>query len=193
MNKPATPMKETFSFSADALEKIAAILLKYPADQRASAIMPALTIAQEENGWLSPAAITEVARVLDVVEIRVWEVATFYTMYHLKPVGKHVINVCTTTPCWLRGSDKILRTCKKTLNIGVNETTKDGKFTLKEVECLGACANAPLVEIDGHFFEDLTIEDMKRILQEYAAGKTPKPGPQSGRNGSEPMEDKTSC
>ena len=114
------------------------------------------------------------------------EVATFYTMFNLAPVGKHVVNVCTTTPCELRGAGDIVRACEKRLGIALNETTADGTFTLREVECLGACVNAPMAQIDDDFYEDLDTASIVKVLDAFARGETPKPGPQSGRFSSEP-------
>jgi len=116
----------------------------------------------------------------------VQEVASFYTMYNLKPVGRHFVQVCTTTPCWLRGSADIVQACEKHLGIHCGETTADGEFTLVEVECLGACVNAPMMQVGDDYYEDLTPEDAERILQQFKRGETPKPGPQSGRKSSEP-------
>jgi NADH-quinone oxidoreductase E subunit len=127
-----------------------------------------------------------IAGMLEMAPIRVYEVATFYTMYNLKPVGKHLIQVCRTTPCWLRGSDGITDACKKKLGIGLKETTKDGKFTLVEVECLGACVNAPMVQVNDDFYEDLTPLSMEKLLDELAAGRKPKVGPQINRLNSAP-------
>ncbi len=166
---------------------------KYPKDRQQSAVMPLLTKAQEQNnGWLSIPAIEHVADFLGMPYIRVLEVASFYSMYNLKPVGKHVIEVCTTTPCWLRGSDDIAKACQDYLGIGFGETTKDGEFTLLEVECAGACVNAPVCAIHHKYFEDLTPESMVEILRSFKNGKVPKPGPQNGRQASAPKGELTS-
>ncbi len=149
--------------------------------------MPLLDLAQRQNGgWLPDGAVETVAEMLDMAPIRVLEVATFYSMYKLKPVGKHQINVCTTTPCWLRGSDEIVGACKSALGIEVGETTEDGQFTLAEVECAGACVNAPVVEIDDVYYEDLDAKSMTRIIEALRKGETPKPGSQIGRQTSAP-------
>jgi NADH-quinone oxidoreductase subunit E len=118
--------------------------------------------------------------------IRVYEVATFYTMFNTKPVGKHLVQVCRTTPCWLRGSDELTHTCQKKLGIGLKETTADGLFTLVEVECLGACVNAPVVQINDDFYEDLDPAALERVLDALARGEKPKIGSQTGRQGSAP-------
>lgn len=162
-------------------------IAKYPPGRQQSAVMPLLDLAQRQNGgWLTEAAIRYIAGYLSMPEIRVWEVASFYTMYNLKPVGRHFVQVCTTTPCWLRGSADVVKACEKHLGIAVGETTKDGLFTLKEVECLGACVNAPMMQIGDDYYEDLDADSTVRILKALAAGETPKPGPQSGRRTSEP-------
>jgi len=177
-----------FAYSADNAHIAEEIIRKYPAGRQQSAVMPLLTLAQKQcGGWLPKAAMDTVAAILGMAPVRVYEVASFYTMYNLEPVGKHVVEVCTTTPCWLRGSDAILKACEDHLDIRVGETTADGKFTLKEAECLGACVNAPMCQIGEQFFEDLTPDVVTEILDLLAAGRNPKPGPQSGRHSSEPL------
>ena len=131
--------------------------------------------------------VFEVARVLVMPRMRVYEVATFYTMFMRNPIGKYHIQVCTTTPCWLRGSDEILAAIKDNLAIGVGETTKDKLFTISEVECLGACVNAPMVQINDDYYEDLTVNDTNEILEDLKAGKKPAAGPRSGRYAAEPF------
>ena len=184
---------ETFSFDAEHAEKAKAFIAKYPEGRQASAVLPLLDLAQRQNGgWLPGAAVEYVAEMLDMAEIRVWEVASFYTMYNLEPVGKTCVNVCPTTPCWLRGSADIVTACEEELNIGLGETTGDGEFTLREVECLGACVNAPMLQIGDDYYEDLTPDSAKALLRAIKAGDTSKPGPQSGREGSEPISGLTS-
>ncbi len=179
---------ETFEFTPENLEKARAIIARYPEGRQMSAVIPLLDLAQRQGGgWLSRAAIEYVADFLGMAHIRAEEVATFYTMFMLKPVGRHVVNVCTTTPCWLRGSDEIVEACRRFLGISFDETTEDGLFTLKEVECLGACVNAPVVEIDDHYYEDLDAESVTRILEALRNGETPKPGPQVDRLNSAPI------
>jgi NADH-quinone oxidoreductase subunit E len=176
-----------FSLSAENAKAAKGFIARYPAGREQSAVMPILDLAQRQNGgWLSAAAIAHVADFLHMPPIRVQEVASFYSMYHLKPVGKHVIGVCTTTPCWLRGSAEILDTCRDTLGIAVGETTEDGLFTLTEVECLGACCNAPMVQIGDDYYEDLDADSTRNILESLREGLTPKPGSQTGRRSSEP-------
>lgn len=173
---------ETFVFTAENLAEAKRIIGKYPAGKQQSALMPLLTIAQEQNAnWLPVAAMNYVANLLEIPVMRAYEVATFYTMYNLAPVGKHFIEVCTTTPCWLRGSDDIIKACKSKLGIDVGETTADGQFTLVEAECLGACVNAPMLQIGDHYYEDLTAETVSSLIDTLRAGKQPTPGPQNGR------------
>ena len=189
------PQPETFTFTKENLAKAQEFIKKYPEGRQASAVMPLLHLAQKQNdNWLPRAAMDVVAQMLGMPKVRVYEVATFYTMYNLQPVGTHHVQICTTTPCWLRGSGGIVAAAENHLGIKLGETTKDGKFTLCEVECLGACVNAPMVQIDtkssSEYFEDLTPETTVQILTDLAAGKTVKPGPQSGRHGSEPAAGK---
>lgn len=182
---------ETFAFTSENAARAKAIIAQYPAGKQRSAVMPLLTLAQNQHaGWLPKAAMDMVAEMLGVPPVRVYEVASFYTMYNLEPVGKYLIEVCTTTPCWLRGSDNIVEACKNKLGIEVGETTRDGLFTLKEAECLGACVNAPMCQIGAHYYEDLTSRDMDSIIDTLAHGGTPKPGPQNGRKSSEPAGSK---
>jgi NADH-quinone oxidoreductase E subunit len=182
----------SFAFTPENLAEAKKHIAKYPAGREQSAVMPLLMIAQKQHqNWLPQAAIELVAKMCNMPAIRAHEVASFYTMYNLAPVGKHFVQCCTTTPCWLAGSDEVVRACKDTLGIGFGETTADGMFTLQEVECLGACANAPMVQVDSHdgteiFYEDLNYENTKALLTTLKAGKKPKPGPQSGRKSSEP-------
>lgn len=162
-------------------------IAKYPEGRQQSAVMPLLDIAQRQNGGYLTIEIMEyIADYLDMAPIKVQEVATFYTMYNHKPVGKHHVQVCGTTPCWLRGSDDIISACKSKLGIGMGETTADGQFTLSEVECAGACVNAPVVAINDDYFEDLTAESVTQILDDLASGKDVKQGPQVDRQTSAP-------
>lgn len=172
----------TFVFSQENLLKTQDILKRYPTDRKASAVLPLLDLAQRQNdGWLSQSAIAEVANLLEIPEIRVFEVASFYTMFNLEPIGKYHIQVCGTTPCMLRGAEEIIQACKDKLNISLGKTTEDGLFTLSEVECLGACTNAPMMQINDDFFEDLTTESTLKILDDLRSGKRPKCGSQIGR------------
>lgn len=182
---------ESFSFSRKAMEEAQAVIARYPKGRQASAVMPLLMLAQKECGnWLPKAAMDYVAEMLDMPPMKVYEVATFYSMYNLKPMGKYHVQLCTTTPCWLRGSDAIVKACEQHLGIGLGETTADGMFTLTEVECLGACVNAPMCQIksatqDG-FYEDLTPESVVGVLKDLAAGRKVSAGSQAGRHSSEP-------
>ena len=182
---------ERFAFTPDNLKQAQAVIARYPAGRQQSAVMPLLALAQHQNdGWLPKVAMDAVAEMLGMAPVRVYEVASFYTMYNLEPVGKNVIQVCTTTPCWLRDSGAIVKACEKRLGISLGETTSDGQFTLREVECLGACVNAPMAQIINkqgeYFYEDLTAENVVALIDTLASGKQPKSGPQSGRKSSEP-------
>lgn len=182
-----------FAFTSKNRETADRIISRYPEGRQASAVMPLLDLAQRQaRGWLPKAAMDHVAEILDMAPIRVYEVATFYTMYNLEPVGEHVVQVCTTTPCALRDCAAVVDACREELGIGFGETTEDGKFTLFEVECLGACVNAPMMQIGDDYFEDLTAESTKSLLQAFRRGETPNPGPQSSRRASEPADGLTS-
>ncbi|MCA0383543.1 MAG: NAD(P)H-dependent oxidoreductase subunit E [Bacteroidetes bacterium] len=153
-------------FSQENLAKVEEIIARYPEGRQKSALMPLLHLAQEQWGWLSAETMDYVAGLLKLEPIEVYEVATFYTMYNLKPVGKHVFEVCHTGPCMLRGSDDILAYIKEKLGIGVGETTADGLFTLKTAECLGACGYAPMMQMGKYYKEHLTKEKIDRIIEE---------------------------
>tara|TARA_B100001013_G_scaffold144295_1_gene85222 strand:- start:178 stop:771 length:594 start_codon:yes stop_codon:yes gene_type:complete len=182
---------KAFEFSSSNLTIIESLINKYPMGKKASAILPVLDLAQRQNdNWLSLAAIKVVSEILEMPMVKILEVVTFYTMYNLSPVGKHVLQVCTTTPCWLRGSDQIYKSCKEKLGINFGETTKDREFTLVEVECLGACANAPVVQINDDYYEDLDKESIKKIIEKLKKNLKPTHGPQSKRVGSEPLSEK---
>ncbi len=183
----------SFAFTPENDAKIAGIIAKYPAGREQSAVMPLLWMAQKQNNnWLPQAAIELVAKICNMPVIRVHEVASFYSMFNLAPIGRHFIQCCTTTPCWLAGSDAVVKACRDTLGIGMGETTADGMFSLREVECLGACANAPMMQVDGHdaseiFYEDLTYESTREVLLALKRGEKPKVGSQVGRTSSEPV------
>jgi NADH-quinone oxidoreductase subunit E len=154
-------------FSEEKLNKVKEIIARYPAGKQKSALIPVLHLAQEEfDGWLSAETMDYVASLLQIKPIEVYEVATFYSMFNMKPVGKHVFEVCQTGPCMLRGSDNIIDYIKKKLEISVGETTKDGLFTLKTVECLGACGYAPMMQLGKHYREHLTPEKVDAIIEE---------------------------
>lgn len=187
MSAPVT-QPETFAFDEANRKTAEAIIAKYPAGRQQSAVLPLLDLAQRQaGGWLPRAAVEAVAEMLDMAVIRVWEVATFYTMFELEPVGRTCINVCTTTPCWLCGSGEIVAALENELGVKLGETAEDKSVTLREVECLGACVNAPLVQIGDDYYEDLTPESAVKLVKAIAAGETPEPGPQTSRRSSEPI------
>ena len=174
-----------FAFTADHATRAEAVVARYPEGRQASAVMALLDLAQRQNGgWLSAEAIEYVANYLKMAPIRVHEVASFYTMYNAKPVGKHLVQVCRTTPCWLRGAAGLTHTCRDKLGVGLGETSEDGLFTLVEVECLGACANAPVVQIGDDYYEDLSSERLGALLDDLKAGKEVAAGSQTGRQSS---------
>ena len=183
----AEDQPESFAFTADNLAWAKAQIAKYPPGRQASAIIPLLWRAQEQaGGWLPQKAIEHVAEILGMARIRALEVATFYTMFNLAPVGTHHVQLCGTTPCMLRGADALKEVCHR--RIGEEQhVTDDGKFSWIEVECLGACVNAPMAQINYDYYEDLTAENFERILDELAAGRSPKPGPQIDRQLSAPV------
>ncbi len=199
---PATPEIRdrwgSFAWTADNAKQVAVVIGRYPPGRQQSAIIPLLDLAQRQigaetntQGWLPIPVIESIAHQLNMPPIRAYEVATFYTMFNLAPVGRFHVQVCGTTPCMLRGSDDVLAACyKKGLKKGA--TTDDGLFTLNEVECLGACANAPMVQINDDNFEDLTFDSMIAVLDALAKGETPKPGPQIDRQTSCPEGGPTS-
>jgi NADH-quinone oxidoreductase subunit E len=176
-----------FAFTAENLERAQRFIARYPEGRQASAVIALLDLAQRQNGnWLTPEAIAYVANLLEMAPIRVHEVASFYTMFNLEPVGKYLIQVCRTTPCWLLGSDDLTRTCQDKLGTRLREISEDGLFTVIEVECLGACANAPMVQINDDYYEDLSAERMAEIIEALRDGKEVPVGPQTGRLGSAP-------
>ncbi len=185
---PALKQPASFTISTEVMKKSKASIAKYPAGKQRSAVLPILDLVQRQaGGWLPVPAMQAVAELLDMPYIRVYEVASFYSMFNLEPVGEHLIQVCRTTPCWLRGSDKITEACKNHLGIGLGETTRDKKFTLVEVECLGACVNAPMIQVNDDYYEDLTPESMVEVLDDLIVGKKRKIGPQVDRLNSTPI------
>ncbi|HXQ50458.1 MAG TPA: NADH-quinone oxidoreductase subunit NuoE [Stellaceae bacterium] len=186
---PDTPVAQpaSFAFTQENLALAQAHIAKYPPGRQASAVLPLLDLAQRQHGnWLPRAAMDHVAELLAMPPIRVYEVATFYTMFNLRPVGRHFFQICTTTPCWLRGSDAVVAACRTRLGIGIGETTSDGLFTLKEVECLGACVNAPMIQVNDDFYEDLDGPSTVTLIDALARGERPPKGSVTGRNGSAP-------
>jgi len=184
---PQEVQPKEFSFSKENLVWAKEQVKKYPEGRQASAIIPLMWRAQEQaGGWLPEVAIRYVADLLGLAHIRALEVATFYTMFNLSPVGKFHVQLCGTTPCRLRGADDLEKICRKRIG-EQGEMTADGKFSWVEVECLGACVNAPMVQISADFYEDLDAKSFGKILDQLAAGKTPKPGPQVKRQLSAPV------
>ena len=178
---------ESFAFTVDNRARADAIIKKYPPGRQASAVLALLDLAQRQNdNWLPRAAMDHVAGLLQMAPIRVYEVATFYSMFNLTPVGKHHVRICTTSPCQLRGAMDVVKTCEAALGVTLGETTHDGLFTLAEVECLGACVNAPVVWVGDDYYEDVDPDAARRILDALMRGETPKPGSQIGRHGSAP-------
>lgn len=191
-DSPENPSDAEFRFSDENERRAAAIESMYPEGHQAAAIIPLLDLAQRQHGWLPIAAMHAVAERLQVPRMRVYEVATFYTMFERNPTGKHRIMVCGTTPCWLRGSDDVMAAIERKLGIKCGQTTADGQFTLTEVECLGACVNAPMIQVNDDYYEDLSVADVESILDELKAGGKPKAGPRSGRYSCEPAGGLTS-
>ncbi|MFT3998388.1 MAG: NADH-quinone oxidoreductase subunit NuoE [Asticcacaulis sp.] len=183
----AAVQPDSFSFKPETLEKANWWIAKYPDSRRQSAVIPILWLVQKQEGWVSEPAIAAIAEMLGMARIRVYEVATFYTMFMLEPVGSAaLIQVCGTTPCQLRGSEALMKVCKEKIG-AKDKLSADGKFYWQEVECLGACTNAPMAQINDYFYEDLTPENLAQIIDDFAAGKTPKTGPYNGRFTSEPL------
>ena len=177
----------SFAFPVEDEAWVASEIAKYPPGRQASAVISLLWRGQERQGWVTKPMIEHVAQRLGMPYIRVLEVATFYTMFNLEPVGENLVQVCTTTPCWLRGSDEIVAVCKKQIADAPHTISKDGKFSWMEAECLGACVNAPMVQIGKDFYEDLDGPAIDRILEAFRRGQRPQPGPQNSRRSSEPV------
>ena len=182
---------DDFAFTKENISWAKEQIAKYPKGRQASAIIPLLWQAQKQSGgWLPEPAIRYVAEFLDMPHMRAMEVATFYTMFNLEPVGEHFVQLCGTTPCWLRGADNLKDVCRKIIG-EQNTVTEDGKLSWLEVECLGACVNAPMVQINDNFYEDLTAEWFEKILLDLKRGDTVIPGPQTSRQASEPEGGRT--
>ena len=190
----AAEQPKEFKFTGANLKWAKDTIKKYPQGKQASAVIPVLWRAQEQNdGWTSEAAIRYVAELLDMSYIRVYEVATFYTMFQLSPVGKRAhIQVCGTTPCMLRGAEDLIKVCKRKIAQNPHQLSDNGDLSWEEVECLGACTNAPMVQVFKDVYEDLTPEDLEHIIDGFASGKSPKTGPYNGRQFSAPLGDLTS-
>ncbi len=176
----------SFSFSDETMKQAKWWIAKYPDGRQQSAVIPILWLVQKQEGWVCEPALRAIAELLDMPVIRVMEVVTFYTMFQLEPVGSvALIQVCGTTPCMLRGSNDLMKVCKDKIG-PKNHRSADGKFSWEEVECLGACVNAPMAQINDYYYEDLTAESLGQIIDDFAAGKSPKPGSYAGRHTSEP-------
>jgi NADH-quinone oxidoreductase E subunit len=198
VSAPAHKEPDSFAFDAESETKIATILKRYPEGKQASAVIPLLYVAQRQMGrltgsaWVPRVAMDVIAARLSMPPIRVYEVATFYFMFNMKPIGRHHLQLCGTTPCMLRGSDDVLRACKDAGGVkGVGDTSADGLFTLTEVECLGACVNAPILQVDDDYYEDLDYESTVKLLEAFKRGERPKPGSAIGRMASAPAGEQT--
>ena len=179
--------KDIFEWSDESFSKAKKIIKKYPIGRQQSAVIPLLDLAQRQNqGWLNKKALEKVAETLSMSFIRVLEVATFYSMFNLEPVGKNFVQICRTTPCWLRGSDKLTSVAKDISGCSLGETSNDNRFTIVEVECLGACANAPMVQINDDYFEDLDENSFRDLLINLQKDKEVRKGSQLGRQTSDP-------
>ena len=187
IRRPSKEQPEIFEFNPTSLEAAKVIINRYPKNKQQSAVMALLYIAQKQNeNWIPLAAMKFIGKYLDMPYIKVYEVATFYTMYNLAPVGKHFIQVCTTTPCMIRGAYKLVEACKEKISENENEISKGKNCSWMEVECLGACVNAPMMQINNDYYEDLDKEKTLKILDKILDGETPKPGSYRGRINNEP-------
>ena len=187
LRRPSKEQPKNFEFNSVSLEAAKAIVAKYPKDKQQSAVMALLYIAQKQNSnWIPLVAMKYIGKYLDMPYIKVYEVATFYTMYNLAPVGKHFIQVCTTTPCMIRGANKLVEACKEKISENENELSKDQSCSWMEVECLGACVNAPMMQINDNYYEDLDKEKTLKILDKILTGESPEPGSYRGRVNNEP-------
>lgn len=184
---PPDMQPASFAFNAANAEWAKKEIAKYPSGRQASAVIALLWRGQEQEGWVTHPMIESIAQMLSMPFIRVLEVATFYTMFNLVPVGTYLVQVCTTTPCMLAGSDAVVAACKKHIHPHPHTVSADGKFSWMEVECLGACVNAPMLQIDKDFFEDLDGPATEKLLEDLRAGRAVKPGPQNARHTSEPL------
>jgi len=187
LRRPSKEQPETFEFNSVSLEAAKTIIAKYPEEKQHSAVMALLYIAQKQNNnWIPLVAMKYIAKFLKMPYIKVYEVATFYSMYNLSPVGKYFVQVCTTTPCMIRGANQLVEACKEKISENENELSKDNSCSWMEVECLGACVNAPMMQINNDYYEDLDKEQTLKILDQILNGETPKPGSYRGRVNNEP-------
>ena len=187
LKKPAKNQPENFEFNSGSLEEANKIISKYPKGKQQSAVMALLYIAQKQNdNWIPLAAMKYIGKLLDMPYIKVYEVATFYSMYNLAPVGKYFVQVCTTTPCMIRGANHLVEACKEKISQNESELSSDKNCSWMEVECLGACVNAPMMQINDDYYEDLDKNKTLKILDKILNGETPKPGSYRGRVNNEP-------
>ena len=187
LRKPSKDQPKNFEFSSASLEAAKIIIAKYPKGKQQSAVMALLYIVQKQNSnWIPLVAMKYIAKFLEMPYIKVYEVATFYTMYNLAPVGKNFIQICTTTPCMIRGAYKLVEACKEKISKKENELSENNSCSWVEVECLGACVNAPMMQINDDYYEDLNKENTLKILDKILRGETPKPGSYRGRVNNEP-------
>jgi NADH-quinone oxidoreductase E subunit len=192
LRRPSKEQPDNFEFNSSSLDAAKLIVAKYPKDKQQSAVMALLYIVQKQNSnWIPLVAIKYIGKFLDMPYIKVYEVATFYSMYNLSPVGKHFIQVCTTTPCMIRGAYKLVEACKEKISKNENVLSEDKSCSWMEVECLGACVNAPMMQINDDYYEDLDKEKTLKILDEILSGKKPKPGSYRGRVNNEPENNRT--
>ena len=187
LRRPAKNQPEKFEFNSSSMDEAKKIISKYPKGKQQSAVMALLYIAQKQNdNWIPLAAMKYIAKLLDMPYIKVYEVATFYSMYNLSPVGKYFVQVCTTTPCMIRGANKLVEACKEKISENENVLSNDNSCSWMEVECLGACVNAPMLQINDDYYEDLDKEKTIEIFEKILKGETPKPGSYRGRLNTEP-------
>tara|TARA_B100000700_G_scaffold293684_1_gene354928 strand:- start:787 stop:1395 length:609 start_codon:yes stop_codon:yes gene_type:complete len=192
LKKISKDQPNSFEFTEDNFRLANRIISKYPNGKEQSAVMSLLYIAQRQNNnWIPLVAMKYIAKLLKMPYIKVYEVATFYTMYNLSPVGKYFIQVCTTTPCMIRGSNQIVKLCQSKISKNQNELSKNEECSWTEVECLGACVNAPIIQINEDYFEDLNEKKIETIIDQILTGKKPKPGSYKGRLNSEPENNRT--
>jgi len=187
LRRPAKEQPEKFEFNSSSLNEVKKVIAKYPEGKQQSAVMSLLYIAQKQNhNWIPLSAMKYIAKLLDMPYIKVYEVATFYSMYNLSPVGKYFVQVCTTTPCMIRGANKIVEACKEKISENESELSSDKSCSWMEVECLGACVNAPMIQINDDYYEDLDKEKTLKILDKILNDEKPKPGSYRGRVSNEP-------
>ena len=191
LKRPAKDQPDNFEFNSASLKAAKEIILKYPEGKQQSAVMALLYIAQRQNSnWIPFQAMKYIAKFLDMPYIKVYEVATFYSMYNLSPVGKYFFQICTTTPCMLRGAYDLVKVCKNKISEKENVLSDDGKISWMEVECLGACVNAPMMQVNDDYYEDLNDKKLEEIIETIYQDKIPKPGSYSGRINAEPVNNR---